>query len=320
MSQPYIKKKIGCFKHSKSRSQLFLQDTNNPSLPQIGNKSSFMEYINSNPKLRTRNISSVNNIPLTNDTSSLEQSSSFVKSQNWKKVSNLFQSISLLRSFDAKSLTKENDIDNDITFYKNHLPLNSKLRDELSSNNPQLNCMKRNQKVQKVFRDALINNKLCDCHILRENFKEEIAYNILYNNSNVLEAIEDIYKYNPDRNIRNELDSEFIFNTPLEKNGKTLLYLACQEGKKDIVEYFLNKKLSPKVKSKIDKNTYETPLECACRWGYSKIVKLLLEKVKYSNKEINKVIKMKGLSRIISDMLNLYLKTINRKRVSCFCI
>ena len=314
MSHPYIKKRIGCFKHSKSKSKLILYDASRPSLPQIDNRSSFVEYINSNPKLRTRNISFVNNQQMTNDTSSLAQSSSFIKSQNWKKVSNLFHSLSLLRSFETKNLTKENDIDNDISFYKNHLPSNSK--EGPSSKNYQM----RNQKLQLIFRDAVMNDKLRDCHILRENFKEEIAYNILYNNSNVIEAIEAIYQYNPDRNIRNEIDEDFIFNTPLEKNGKTLIYLACQEGKEDIVEYFLNKKLNPKVKSKIDKKTYETPLECASRWGYSKIVKLLLSKVKYSSKEIKKVLKMKGLSMIIIDILHLYLNSINRKRVSCFCI
>ena len=76
----------------------------------------------------------------------------------------------------------------------------------------------------------------------RENFKEEIAYNISYNNSNALSVIDEIYRYNPDRNTRIEIDPEFIFNTPLISNGKTLLYIACQEGKEDIVEYFLNKK------------------------------------------------------------------------------
>lgn len=316
MNHPYIKKRIGCFMHSKSKSKLFLNDASCPSLPQIDNRSSFVEYINSNPKLRTRNISFVNNQQMTNDTSSLDQSSSFIKSQKWKKVSNLFHSISLLRSFDTKNLTKENDIDDDISFYKNHPPSNSKLKESSSSNN----CQKKNQQLQSIFRDAVMNDKLRDCHVLRENFKEEIAYNILYNNSNVIEVIEDIYQYNPDRNIRNEIDEDFIFNTPLEKNGKTLIYLACQEGKEEIVEYFLNKKLNPKVKSKIDKKTYETPLECASRWGYSKIVKLLLSKVKYTSKEINKVLKMKGLSKIIIDILHLYLNSINRMRVSCFCI
>ena len=51
MSHPYIKKRIGCFKHSKSKSKLFLYDASCPSLPQIDNRSSFVEYINSNPKI-----------------------------------------------------------------------------------------------------------------------------------------------------------------------------------------------------------------------------------------------------------------------------
>ena len=104
------------------------------------------------------------------------------------------------------------------------------------------------------------------------------------------------------------------------RNGKTLLYIACQEGKEDIVEYFLNKKLNVRIRSKIDKNTDETPLECACRWNYLKIVKLLLTKVKYTKEEISSVLKIKGLSKSVIEILREYNKKIKKSKVSCFCL
>lgn len=39
-------------------------------------------------------------------------------------------------------------------------------------------------------------------------------------------------------------------NSQME-NGKTLIYVACQEGNHQLVNFFLQKKLNPKIKSKV---------------------------------------------------------------------
>ena len=42
----------------------------------------------------------------------------------------------------------------------------------------------------------------------------------------------------------------YLFNQPTSEN-KTLLYLACQEGNKKIVDFFLSKNLNCNIKSKV---------------------------------------------------------------------
>ena len=309
MSKPYLKKNLGSFHHQKSQS-LLIKDNISPTNPTMKEKSTFIDYNH------TRNISVLNaNLPPTND-----NSTSLHEQSKWKKVYNIVHSINFLKNFDTKSIQKETDIDSELLYYKNHIHSNSKPKDYANSINPNKSADEQQEKTKKLFIEALTSDRINNTNKSRENFKEEIAYNISYNNSNALSVIDEIYRYNPDRNTRNEIDPEFIFNTPLISNGKTLLYIACQEGKEDIVEYFLNKKLNVRIRSKIDKNTDETPVECACRWNYLKIVKLLLTKVKYTKEEISSVLKIKGLSKSVIEILREYNKKIKKSKVSCFCL
>jgi ankyrin repeat protein len=110
---------------------------------------------------------------------------------------------------------------------------------------------------------------------------------------------------------------DYLFNQ-WHSNEKTLLYTACQEGKDDIVEYLLDKGLNTKVKSKIDNNEYETPLQVAARWNYVNIVNLLLEKGNYEVKDIQSCLKMPGLKPATVTILKSHFKTFQAKK-GCAC-
>jgi len=69
-----------------------------------------------------------------------------------------------------------------------------------------------------------------------------------------LEEFEKIFSLDFDfSNINNELNSNGIIGilNSRMKNGKTLLYLACQEGNFKLVNYLLCKQLNPSLKSKV---------------------------------------------------------------------
>jgi ankyrin repeat protein len=99
---------------------------------------------------------------------------------------------------------------------------------------------------------------------------------------------------------------------------KTLLYVACQEGKYDIVDFFLKKGLNPKIKSKTEDNEFETPLQVAVRWNYVNIVHLLLDKGGYDKKDIENCLKMENLKSPVVSILKSHLKLIRRKS-GCGC-
>ena len=69
-----------------------------------------------------------------------------------------------------------------------------------------------------------------------------------------------------------------MFNQKLS-NGKTLFYIACQEGNKEIVKYFLEKNLNPNIRVYYNDNI-DSCLAVAVRWNFVDIVKILLESKK----------------------------------------
>ena len=244
----------------------------------------------------------------TNDNSNYNEHSILNINNNSKKDSK--NNIKLLTQYtEIKLINDENQLNDDLKEYKSknsHLfehPKNEKEKEE-------------NKVLKNIIKEALINEKINNKEKNKNNLKEDIAYQIINNNINPLEIIEKLYIYNPERNIKTEKDIDFIFNTPLKSNGKTLIYISVQEGKKEILQYFLNKGLNPKISSFVD-NIEETPLECACRWNYIKIINLLLEKEYFNKKDIVKALKIKGISNQVSLILKNYLK--QQSQVFCFC-
>jgi hypothetical protein len=98
-----------------------------------------------------------------------------------------------------------------------------------------------------------------------------------------------------------------------------LLYVACLEGKVEIVEFLLKKGLNGKIKSKAQEYEFETPLQVAARWNYINIVKLLLGKVDYSRSEIEICLKTSTLKPPTIAILKNKLKDMKKKKgCSCF--
>jgi len=62
--------------------------------------------------------------------------------------------------------------------------------------------------------------------------------------------LENLIKKDPDSNIFEINNKNSLFNIPMS-NGRTLLYIACQEGKTEIIEYLLRKGLDPSINSKV---------------------------------------------------------------------
>ena len=270
------------------------------------------ENINNNKEILTLKVNNNQYIEIenndTNDNSNYNEHSILNINNNSKKDSkNNIKSLS--QYTEIKLINDENQLNDDLKEYKSknsHLfehPKNEKEKEE-------------NKVLKNILKEALINEKINNKEKNKNNLKEDIAYQIINNNINPLEIIEKLYIYNPERNIKTEKDIDFIFNTPLKSNGKTLIYISVQEGKKEILQYFLNKGLNPKISSFVD-NIEETPLECACRWNYIKIINLLLEKEYFNKKDIVKALKIKGISNQVSLILKNYLK--QQSQVFCFC-
>ena len=270
------------------------------------------ENINNNKEILTLKVNNNQYIEIenndTNDNSNYNEHSILNINNNSKKDSK--NNIKSLTQYtEIKLINDENQLNDDLKEYKSknsHLfehPKNEKEKEE-------------NKVLKNILKEALINEKINNKEKNKNNLKEDIAYQIINNNINPLEIIEKLYIYNPERNIKTEKDIDFIFNTPLKSNGKTLIYISVQEGKKEILQYFLNKGLNPKISSFVD-NIEETPLECACRWNYIKIINLLLEKEYFNKKDIVKALKIKGISNQVSLILKNYLK--QQSQVFCFC-
>lgn len=121
---------------------------------------------------------------------------------------------------------------------------------------------------------------------------------------------------NPEGFARSERDPKHLFNKPCN-DGKTILYVACQQGKVEIVDFFVQKNYNVHVKSKID-NKYESCLQVACRWNYYSIVNLLLKHSKFIKKEITESLGYgnEAINKMLKSYLNDHFKS---EKVVCYC-
>ena len=133
--------------------------------------------------------------------------------------------------------------------------------------------------------------------------------------------IKKYYEFNPDRNKRKESDDNFILNQPLKSNGKTLIYIAVEEGNIEILKFFIEKGLNPKINSILDDNDFESPLECACRWNYINIIEFLLSKIEFTKTEILFIYRKNKeyLSTEVINILKSYLRNHPKESEKAFC-
>jgi hypothetical protein len=230
----------------------------------------------------------------------------------WNKLKNVFRSLKSLKTYETKNLENESDLDSEMRCYKERL-----LGNTLKSR--ELERLERgsdgSKKKGKGFFDTQFNLLLKineDSLERKKNFKEEIYKIIISGNSDAVNAISCLMKKDPEFYLISHKDPKFKYNLHLE-NGKTLLYSACQEGRLDLVSYFvIERKLDPFVKSREG----ESPLGVSCRWSYTQIVTLLLKNVEYKKEHIKEVLKINGLTEGIKNQLFNYIKK-NFKNTCC---
>ena len=135
----------------------------------------------------------------------------------------------------------------------------------------------------------------------------------------ILSQFEKLFQQNPEKLRYSPYEEKYLFNQPLS-NGKTLLYIACQEGTEEIVEYLLSKKLNPNIRVHYY-DMEDTCLWVASRWGYYEIVKMLLETKKIPPDDIDKALEEEyKVNKKISKLLFSYLPDeYKKKRKGCAC-
>lgn len=257
------------------------------------------------------NIDSTSRIKIPTDQNNLfpnspGRNSSSTPGKNWKKISNLFRTMKSLHRYETKNLIDESGFDCEMKDYKERLFDNTKkMRVEKNENDEEDNP----DESKSLFDTELLEliQQQVQGDDKKINYKEEIYRIIVDGDTTAVDKIDKLFRSDPEYYLRDENDPNFKFNTPLS-NGKTLLYIACQEGKIDVVSYLLEKKINAFVKSKLDAKDGESPLGVAARWNYANIVSLLLEKVQYRKEHILEVLDMQGLTKRIRKTLKRHYK------------
>ena len=243
-------------------------------------------------------------------TVSPDRSAAASPSKHWKKLSNLFRTMKSLHRYETKNIVDESGFDYEMKDYKDRLFDNTIKGRKLPST-------PGDSDKKSLFDSKLIRLLDEESQTKKINYKEEIYRIIVDGDTTAVNKIDNLFRSDPEYYLRDENDSNFKFNTALP-NGKTLLYIACQEGKIDVVQYLIDKKLNPMVKSKLDEKEGESPLGVAARWNYINIVNLLLEKVEYKREHIIEVLDMQGLTKRIRKTLKRHYK-INFKSKKFYC-
>jgi hypothetical protein len=228
-------------------------------------------------------------------------------SRRWKKISNLFRSLNSLSKYETKNLENESDLDFEMRDYKDRL-FNNTIRIRNSAMNERKSLFdSRTIRLIKMVDEG------------KMNYKEEIYKIIVEGDIKSVKKIDMILKQDPEYYLFEVKDPCFTYNTPLP-NGKTLIYMACLEGKVDIVKFLLDKKWNAKIKSNVDNNDGESPLQVSARWNYLNIVKLLLEKVDYSKHDIKEALNLQGIAKGVKVVLKKYIYSrFGKTSFNCYC-
>lgn len=58
----------------------------------------------------------------------------------------------------------------------------------------------------------------------------------------------------------------------MDEENRTALYLACLECNVEVVQFLLERGANATIARRVDSRHEETPLGCAVRWGYTRLV------------------------------------------------
>jgi hypothetical protein len=134
--------------------------------------------------------------------------------------------------------------------------------DTKSVNTVQTNVDETNNQNKKEVKAENGNNNNKDIYLffLKEKFRQII----LEGGKENIPKLRSILNQTKNTSIKEKNIPNFIFSQPLSDNI-TLLYIACREGKYDIVKFMLDNKFDAKIKSVISEIEDETCLQVASR-------------------------------------------------------
>lgn len=221
------------------------------------------------------------------------------------ELANNSESLENIKIIDNDKLTFKNKFNSDIVDLKsikdqNKIKTNkiiSNFHNKISNSNISNTNNKHFNKLRYIHTDSILiqtnnNNKL----------KEE-AFSILLNPDEcALDKLRLVFQKLYKSGSLDNKNNDSVMNQRNE-SGKTLLYIACQEGFFEIVDFLLDQKIDSKIKSRRSGSEYESCLAVAVRWKFYNIVKLLLEKGCYSETDINECASLDFISENIYHLL-----------------
>ena len=245
----------------------------------------------------------------------------------WKKTKN-FQK--MLNAFIHPSVDKIDDKDIFDDSFINTLLDNNTITNSNINNNT-LNSLKNRDKKKdnqkktkkKMTLAQFLRKSEVEKEFIRVNLKAKALKLITdgvspYKTKNIIEAFEELFNSNPEKLRYSPDDKHYLFNHRLS-NGKTLLYIACQEGATEIVKFFLEKRLNPNIKA-IYCDMEDSCLAVAARWNYYDIVKLILDCNRVLEDDIFEVLYNEKCSEKIKELINSYIPEERKKRnKGCNC-
>jgi len=224
----------------------------------------------------------------------------------WKKTKNIQKMFNALRHPETTKIIDEES-----------------LRDTLMENNLNKSNFRKSVPMNKEITLAQFMRKSpVEKEFIRVNLKEQVFKLIVKGEINdksidIKEELDKLFNQNPEKNKYTSNDENYLFNQKLS-NGKTLMYIACQEGNKDIVKYFLEKNLNPNIRVYYN-DFIDSCLGVAVRWGFIDIVNILLESKKINPEIIRDVLKFEDCNKKIKEMLIKSLPEFKKKKSACEC-
>ena len=157
------------------------------------------------------------------------------KSNLWRKTYNILK---MTNAFLHPSLER---IDNDNIIFDDSMKYSILGINKDKSKNKSIS--KSNTTFNKIslsYEQFMRKNNV-EREFIRVQLKERV-YNLIEegpkDNNTLIQALDILFEQNPEKFIYPCDHINYLFNQPLP-NGKTLLYIACQEGCFDVVNYFL---------------------------------------------------------------------------------
>ena len=301
-----IKKRTSLSNNKNSNRQIFRNKTFFNDISQKNHLESYIKEISSK-NIKHLNININYNKYQRKSASSVEKKridSLWTKTKIFQKMLNAFMNPDVVKIDDkdifSETLKTTLLDNNNYSFQKKNIKDNNikKIKFEEKIENKR---RKKEITLEQFLRKSEVEKELIRVNLKEKAFKlitEGISNN---SNKNIIEEFEKLFYQNPEKNKYSPEDKNYLFNQRLS-NGKTLLYIACQEGNTEIVKFLLEKKLNPNIKA-IYFDMEDSCLAVAVRWNFFDIVKLILESNKIDEEDIYDILNQEKCSLKIKNLI-----------------